>query len=145
MSTKYVYSFGAGKADGSAEMKNLLGGKGANLAEMTTLGIPVPPGFTITTEVCTHYVTHDGKYPPQLRESVQQAMAAVEKIMERRFGSTDDPAVGFGSVGCTDVHAGDDGYGAQSRAERSDRSRAHQAQQRTIRVRQLSPICHDVR
>ena len=60
---QYVYSFGSGSADGKAEMKNLLGGKGANLAEMNHLGIPVPPGFTITTDVCTYYYKHDLVFP----------------------------------------------------------------------------------
>ena len=61
---KWVYSFGNGKAEGGAEMRNLLGGKGANLAEMTSLGLPVPPGFTITTEVCTYYYANNESYPP---------------------------------------------------------------------------------
>ena len=60
---KYVYTFGNGQADGSADMKNLLGGKGANLAEMSHLGIPVPPGFTVTTDVCTYYYDHDSNFP----------------------------------------------------------------------------------
>ncbi|MFB3103012.1 MAG: PEP/pyruvate-binding domain-containing protein, partial [Alphaproteobacteria bacterium] len=60
--TKWIYSFGDGRADGSAEMRNLLGGKGANLAEMSNLGLPVPPGFTITTEVCTHYYAYDNVF-----------------------------------------------------------------------------------
>ena len=64
---KYVYSFGGGTADGKAEMKNLLGGKGANLAEMASLGIPVPAGFTLTTEVCTYYYDHDQTYPTDHR------------------------------------------------------------------------------
>ena len=63
---KYVYLFGNGEADGTAEMKNLLGGKGANLAEMNHLGIPVPPGFTITTDVCTHYYKNDFNFPDEL-------------------------------------------------------------------------------
>ena len=65
--TKWVYAFGDGTADGSADMKNLLGGKGANLAEMSNLGFPVPPGFTISTEVCTHYYDNDKTYPSDLR------------------------------------------------------------------------------
>jgi pyruvate,orthophosphate dikinase len=64
--TKWVYSFGGGKADGRTEMKELLGGKGANLAEMSSLGLPVPPGFTITTEVCTYFYKNDSKYPADL-------------------------------------------------------------------------------
>jgi pyruvate,orthophosphate dikinase len=90
-SRKYVYFFGAGKADGKAEMKNLLGGKGANLAEMTNLGIPVPPGFTITTEVCTLYYENRRKYPPELKKQVDDALGKVERIMKKKFGGADDP------------------------------------------------------
>ena len=74
---KYVYRFGAGKADGSAEMKNLLGGKGANLAEMANLGLPVPPGFTITTEVCTAYYANGKKLPEGLHADVRDAVAQI--------------------------------------------------------------------
>ena len=88
---KYVYFFGSGKADGRADMKNLLGGKGANLAEMTNLGIPVPPGFTITTEVCTLYYKNNRKYPPELKKQVSTSMAKVEKIMARNFGDSGNP------------------------------------------------------
>ena len=68
--TKYVYTWGAGKADGNGTMKALLGGKGANLAEMTRIGLPVPPGFTITTEVCTYFYDHKRTYPPELQAQV---------------------------------------------------------------------------
>lgn len=88
---KYVYSFGAGKADGKAEMKNLLGGKGANLAEMVNLGIPVPAGFTITTEVCTLYYKNSRKYPKELTAQVDAALARVEKIMGKKFGDPVNP------------------------------------------------------
>ncbi len=88
---KYVYFFGAGKADGRADMKNLLGGKGANLAEMTNLGIPVPPGFTITTEVCTLYYKNNRKYPKELAKQVETALARVERIMGKKFGDPDNP------------------------------------------------------
>ena len=71
---KLVYFFGNGKADGDAGMKNLLGGKGANLAEMASLGLPVPPGFTITTEVCTHYYANGRRYPAALKEQVAAAL-----------------------------------------------------------------------
>jgi pyruvate,orthophosphate dikinase len=91
MAKKYVYFFGGGKADGKAEMKNLLGGKGANLAEMTNLGIPVPPGFTITTEVCTLYYENKQKYPKELKKQVEAALARVEKIMGKRFGNPENP------------------------------------------------------
>lgn len=88
---KYVYFFGNGKADGRADMKNLLGGKGANLAEMVNLGINVPPGFTITTEVCTAYYKNNKKYPAELKTQVESAIATVEKIMGRKFGDPNNP------------------------------------------------------
>lgn len=90
-STKYVYYFGGGKAEGNAKMKDLLGGKGANLAEMTNLGLPVPPGFTITTEVCTYYYKHKQTYPKELYQQVKDALKKVEKEMNARFGDTDNP------------------------------------------------------
>ncbi len=88
---RFVYFFGGRSAEGSAEMKDLLGGKGANLAEMANLGLPVPPGFTITTEVCTYYYTHERTYPPGLREEVEKALARVEKLVGRRFGDAENP------------------------------------------------------
>ena len=89
--TKFVYSFGGGKAEGTAKMKELLGGKGANLAEMANLGIPVPAGFTITTEMCTYYYEHGKKYPADLEKDVAAAMTAVEKIMGAKFGDVENP------------------------------------------------------
>jgi pyruvate,orthophosphate dikinase len=91
MAAKYVYFFGEGKADGTAEMKNLLGGKGANIAEMTNLGIPVPPGFTITTEICTYYYKNNGSYPPELKGEVEDALTRLEGIMGRKFGDPSNP------------------------------------------------------
>ncbi|MBA4029536.1 MAG: pyruvate, phosphate dikinase, partial [Planctomyces sp.] len=91
MATKYVFFFGDGKADGNAKMKNELGGKGANLAEMTNIGLPVPAGFTISTEVCTYYYGHENTYPPELEAQVDAAMALVEKAMGKKFGDTTDP------------------------------------------------------
>jgi pyruvate,orthophosphate dikinase len=88
---RYIYAFGAGRKDGRADMKDLLGGKGANLAEMARLGLPVPPGFTISTEVCTYYYAHRQSYPPALRAQVSEALARVEKALGRRFGDPDDP------------------------------------------------------
>ncbi len=90
-SKKSVYFFGEGRADGRAEWKELLGGKGANLAEMTNLGIPVPAGFTITTEVCTAYYRNNRKYAPGVKEQVEKALARVEKIMGSRFGDPKNP------------------------------------------------------
>ncbi|PIW27011.1 MAG: pyruvate, phosphate dikinase [Rhodospirillales bacterium CG15_BIG_FIL_POST_REV_8_21_14_020_66_15] len=89
--TQWVYSFGSGSADGDAGMKALLGGKGANLAEMAGLGLPVPPGFTITTEVCTYYYKNDKSYPGDLKDAVAEALAKVEAALGRKFGSTDKP------------------------------------------------------
>jgi|694.fasta_scaffold08887_8 pyruvate,orthophosphate dikinase len=83
---KYVYSFGAGKADGDGSMKALLGGKGANLAEMSRIGLPVPPGFTITTEVCTYYYANKRTYPAILQVQMEEGIAKMEKIMGCKFG-----------------------------------------------------------
>src|SRR5712671_2577946 len=78
-SSKYVYLFGGGKADGNGTMKPLLGGKGAGLAEMCRIGLPVPPGFTITTEVCTYYYDHKRTYPPALQAQMKAGMATLER------------------------------------------------------------------
>src|SRR5690242_5342995 len=88
---KWVYRFGRGAAEGKGEMRNLLGGKGAGLAEMANLGLPVPPGFTITTEVCTYFYAHDQSYPPDLREQVAAALAEVEKAIGAKFGDPKKP------------------------------------------------------
>ncbi|HNS23092.1 MAG TPA: pyruvate, phosphate dikinase [Sedimentisphaerales bacterium] len=91
MAKKMVYFFGGGKGEGDAGMKNLLGGKGANLAEMAKLGVPVPPGFTITTDVCVHYYQNKKKYPQGLKEEVAKALVKVEKVMGKKFGDAADP------------------------------------------------------
>jgi pyruvate,orthophosphate dikinase len=88
---KYVYSFGHGRADGNGTMRSLLGGKGAGLAEMTRIGLPVPPGFTVTTEVCTYYYDHKRTYPPQLAKQVDEALAKVEKSVGKQFGGQEKP------------------------------------------------------
>jgi pyruvate,orthophosphate dikinase len=88
---KYVYTWGAAKADGNGSMKALLGGKGANLAEMTRIGLPVPPGFTITTEVCTYYYDHGKQYPAELIASVAAAMAGIEQAVGLKFGDHHKP------------------------------------------------------
>src|ERR1700743_2067377 len=87
--TKYVYTWGNKKADGDGSMKPLLGGKGANLAEMTRIGLPVPPGFTITTEVCTYFYAHKKTYPVQLQAQMEAGVANMEKIMGTKFGAKD--------------------------------------------------------
>lgn len=91
MSKKYVYTFGGGKADGKAEMKNLLGGKGANLAEMNSIGIPVPAGFTISTEVCTYYYDNNRAYPKELEKEVEKGVHSIEKTMGAKFGDKENP------------------------------------------------------
>ena len=89
--TKWVYTFGDGKAEGGAKDKNLLGGKGANLAEMSSIGIPVPAGFTISTEVCTYFYEHDRTYPADIKQQVEEALAKIEGIMSAKFGATSGP------------------------------------------------------
>ncbi len=88
---RYVYYFGEGHADGAGKMKPLLGGKGANLAEMTRIGLPVPPGFTITTEVCTYFYEHKRTYPPQLEAQVTAALAKIEKSVDKKLGDKERP------------------------------------------------------
>jgi pyruvate, orthophosphate dikinase len=88
---KWVYTFGGGKAEGAAKMKNLLGGKGANLAEMANLALPVPPGFTITTEVCTYFYQNKETYPKDLKQQVDRALDFVGKVMGKKFGDSNDP------------------------------------------------------
>lgn len=90
-SKKYVYFFGGKKADGKAEMKNLLGGKGANLAEMVNIGLPVPAGFTLTTDVCTYYYNNKKKYPKELEKQVLTSLAKIEKEMGKKFGDKKNP------------------------------------------------------
>ena len=87
---QYIYAFGD-RTDGNSGMRALLGGKGANLAEMASIGLPVPPGFTISTEVCTYYYAHDNRYPPSLRKDVEESIQAIERQIGKSFGSRDNP------------------------------------------------------
>ena len=89
--TQWVYGFGGGSADGDASMKNLLGGKGANLAEMSSLGLPVPPGFTITTEACVHYYSNGQTYPAALEAQVAAGLKKVESVVGKTFGDAKNP------------------------------------------------------
>jgi len=89
--TQYIYNFGNGAADGDASMKNLLGGKGANLAEMSSIGLPVPSGFTITTDVCAYYYDHDETYPDALKDDVEQSLNKIQKDLGMVFGDIDNP------------------------------------------------------
>ena len=91
MSEKYIYYFGKDSADGSAEMKNLLGGKGANLAEMSNLGMPVPPGFTLTTEVCTFYYSNECQYPSVLNDELEENLRKMEEELGSDFGNPNNP------------------------------------------------------
>src|SRR5947209_8299380 len=88
---QWVYAFGGGKAAGRGDMRNLLGGKGAGLAEMANLGLPVPPGFTITTDVCTHFYTNNKRYPDELRSQVETALADIGRLTGKTFGDPKNP------------------------------------------------------
>ncbi len=90
-SGKWVFTFGDGKAEGKAGLRDLLGGKGANLAEMANLGLPVPPGFTIPTSVCTYFYAHDKSYPKELKSQVEKALDHVGKLTGKAFGDTKNP------------------------------------------------------
>ena len=126
MSEKRVYTFGNGKAEGRADMRNLLGGKGANLAEMNLIGIPVPPGFTITTDVCNEYFEKGKeKVVALLKNEVEQAVKHVEGLMKSKFGDVENPLL-------VSVRSG-----ARARARTQDG-------QRTICLRQLPPFRADV-
>ena len=114
---KKIYTFGDGKAEGDASMRNLLGGKGANLAEMNLLGMPVPPGFTITTEVCTEYTQYGRDYVVKdIKADVEKAIAHVESLTGKRF---DDPA----NPRRPRLHARHDGYRPEPGYERRYRQR----------------------
>ena len=91
MTRRFVYFFGGGGADGKSEMRDLLGGKGANLAEMTNIGIPVPAGFTVSTDVCTYFYEHEGTYPESLEAEVDRALGKIEEVMGSRFGDPKNP------------------------------------------------------
>ena len=88
---KWVYAFGGGTAEGRGAQRELLGGKGANLAEMASLGLPVPPGFTVTTEVCTYVYAHERRYPDDLKPQVEAALAEVGRLTGRAFGAAAPP------------------------------------------------------
>lgn len=104
-----MFSFGSGKADGNEGQRELLGGKGANLHGMTLLGLPVPPGFTISTEVCTYFYGNKGTYPGTLEGQVRAALSKVEKLMGRTFGAkVSSPSLS--SLRGAGIHAWDDGY-----------------------------------
>src|SRR5262249_48862525 len=88
---KWVYAFGDGRAEGRANMRDTLGGKGANLAEMASLGLPVPPGFTITADVCNYYYAHDKSYPKDLKHQIERALDHIGKLTGKTFGDPANP------------------------------------------------------
>ena len=117
---KWVYTFGDGKAEGKAGLRDLLGGKGANLAEMANLGLPVPPGFTIPTSVCTYFYAHDKTYPKELKAQVEKALDHVGKLTGKVFGDSRNPLLVSVRSGGARLDAGHDGHRAQSRPQRPD-------------------------
>ena len=118
---KWVYFFGAGKAEGNGEWRDLLGGKGAGLAEMTKIGLPVPAGFTISTEACDYYYKNGKKYPPELKKEVAEHVAKLEKVTKKKLGDAEEPAAGQRAVRVGAVHAGHDGDDSESGPERPQR------------------------
>ncbi len=142
---QWVYSFGAGRNEGRADMKDLLGGKGANLAEMASIDLPVPPGFTITTEVCTAFYENERNYPEGLQDQVAAALARVEEAVGLRFGDAEAPLARLRALGRAGLHARHDGHRAQPRPQRPDRAGPGAAQRRpALRLGQLSPLHPDV-
>src|SRR6195256_3869271 len=120
---KYVYYFGNGHADGGGKMKPLLGGKVANLAEMTRIGLPVPPGFTITTEVCTYFYEHKRTYPPQLKAEVEAALAKVEKSVGKKLGDKERPLLVSVRSGARDSMPGMNDTVVEIVAKKTDNAR----------------------
>lgn len=117
-SKKYIYSFSDGTAEGDASMKNLLGGKGANLAEMANIGLPVPPGFTISTEVCTYYYDNQKTYPVNLFEKdILDALHKIENDLRKKFGDPENPLLLSVRSGARASMPGYDGYYSQSRSK----------------------------
>ncbi len=129
MPTKWVYRFdevdlAEKKMKTWDGVRSLLGGKGANLAEMTRIGVPVPPGFTITTEACNAYLAKKSKFPDGMWEQTLRALKATEKASGKNFGDPEESAAGLLPLRLQVLDAGHDGHGAQHRAQRRDRRRA---------------------
>ena len=125
--TQYVYFFGGGKADGNGKMKDVLGGKGAGLAEMTNAGLPVPPGFTIQTEACREYMR--GKLSPQIETEMLDALEQLEKMQGQKLGAGDNPLLVSRPLRRKVLHARHDGHDFEPGPQRSGRRSAGQAQQ----------------
>jgi Phosphoenolpyruvate synthase/pyruvate phosphate dikinase len=120
MAKKYVYFFGAGKAEGNKDMKDILGGKGANLAEMASIGLPVPPGFTISTEVCALFFKAGNKMPKEVEQQVMVNLKRLEKISGQKFVGEANPLLVSVRSGAKFSMPGNDGYHSQSWPERPD-------------------------
>ena len=121
---RYIYAFGGGQAEGDAAMRDLLGGKGAGLAEMTNAGLPVPPGFTITTEACNDYFAAGEKLPDGLWDDVLEAVKAVEEETGKGFGDAANPLLVSRALGRQVLDARHDGHGPQPRPQRERRCTA---------------------
>ena len=145
-SARYVYQFGTARTEGDATRRELLGGKGANLAEMARLKLPVPAGFTISTEVCTWYYDHDGDYPPELQGQIDAALAAVEETMGARFGDPSNPLLLSVRSGARASMPGMMETVLNLGTERPPRGRPHRAhRRRPLRLRRVPPFRTDVR
>ena len=125
--TKYVYFFGGGKADGNGKMKDVLGGKGAGLAEMTNAGLPVPPGFTIQTDACREYMR--GGLSPDVDRQMDEALAKLESLQGQKLGQGENPLAGQCALRRQVFYARHDGHDSESRVERSKRAGARQEEQ----------------
>ena len=144
--TKYVYSFGGGTAEGDGSQKNLLGGKGANLAEMARIGLPVPPGFTITTEVCTLLLRERPELPEGPREGRRAAPRRRREEARQEVRRPEEPAPRLGPLRRPRLDAGDDGHDPQPRPERRDgRGARGGVGQPALRLGLLPPLRRDVR
>ncbi len=143
---RYIYAWGDGLAEGNGKMKDLLGGKGAGLAEMTLAGLPTPPGFTITTEACNDYFASGRELPAGLWDDVLGAMKEVEQRSGKGFGDPAEPAPRLGPLGGQVLDARHDGHGPQPRPQRRDAEGAHRPDgQRAVRLGCLPPLHRDVR
>ena len=143
---KYVYSFGNGTADGDGKMKDTLGGKGAGLAEMCRAKLPVPPGFTISTEVCNIYFQNDNAVPEEIHAEMLEALGTLEERMGQKLGDDGESAAGERALGRQVLHAGHDGHHPQPGPERRNREGAgSQERQSALRLRLLPPLHPDVR
>ena len=141
-----IYYFGKTKTEGKGKQKQLLGGKGANLAEMTSIGLPVPPGFTITTEVCDLYYKSGRKLPAGLMDEVRKNVAMLEKELGKKFGDTKNPLLVSVRSGAAAVDARHDEHDPQPGPERrSGRRPGQRHRQRALRLRRLPPADQHVR